>query len=398
MKNDTVDNLKEKVILFVISPLAAFLYSLQDVKTKSSYFVFFLFCTLFGWMLIADFEFADAYVYKNQFLQFAVSPDHNMRQVLSEYFTPDSLEKDIYRYVLFWLAAKIGGTNYHILFMLAAVFFSYFYLKSMRFVTDNPHFEQGFYGLILLFLFTYSNCIFNINGFRFWTASWIGVYAILKILKDHNFLYLLLLIILPFIHVSMPLLIIMVALSWIMRKRMRIVIPLLVSSFFVSVFALKFLELIQPYLPPVFQGLIWSYTQSTTALDGFEETGPLYAQILSFLPFLLLMAMTVLLLVEKNNFTSQKGKEVLGFYLVFYTITNILAAIPSGVRFTFIAMPILVYVWIENYDVMKKYNMFWYLIPVAFSYRLLYLFRNLMEMTTSIFYMAPLPYQIFYNL
>ena len=37
-----------KVILFLISPFLAFVYSLKRIKTKSSYVVFFLFSIFFG--------------------------------------------------------------------------------------------------------------------------------------------------------------------------------------------------------------------------------------------------------------------------------------------------------------------------------------------------------------
>ena len=398
MSNDTTANVKEKMILFLICPIIAFLYSLQDVKTRSSYLVFFLICILFGWMFVADFEAADSFRYKNEFLSFAVSPDYNMKFALESYFSENSLDKDIYHKCLYWLAAKIGGNNYHFFFLLGAVVFSFFFLKSMKYVTDNPNFQQGFYCMVLLFLFAYSNPIFNINGIRFWTASWVGVYVLFKLVVDHNYWYFLLLVLLPTMHISMFLLWAVFALSWLLRSHINGLIPLLFISFLISASSLLLVNYFQSFLPPVLYKLIWSYTQSSNALDRLNSEGVLYAQVLNYLPTLLLMLMTFLLIYNHKKIVSKKSREVFGFYLAFFTIINFLSAIPSVGRFTYLTIPFLIYVWVDNFEITRKYNKYVLLVPVAYAYSFLYFIRNMSAVSDTVFYLTPLPFQIFYHL
>ena len=397
MKTDTTVNLKEKLILFLICPILAFFYSLQDVKTRSSYLVFFLICILFGWMFIADYEAADSFRYKNNFLDFAVSPDNKFKSFFDDYFSPNSNEKDIYVTCLFWLAAKVGGDNYHFFFFIGAVVFSYFFLKCMKYVTENHGFQQDFYCIVLLFIFVYSNPIFNINGIRFYTASWMGVYALFKIVIDHKYRYVLLLSILPLVHISMVILWIILLFSWMMRKHISFLVPLLILSFFVSAASLLLVSFIQQFLPSVFQNLIWSYTQSAKSQE-WQNVGWGYAQVLDFLPKLLWLVMTLLLILNRKRIAVNKSREVFGFYLAFFSIINFISAIPSVGRFVSLTIPFLIYVWVDNYEVMRKYNKYVLLVPVAYAYSLLYFFRNMSAVTDSVLYLAPLPYQIVYHL
>ena len=397
---DSSRNLKEKAILFIINPFVAFLYSMQDVKTRSSYIVFFMFCVLFGWMFIAETEHLDSYRMKLMFLQFTAAPDLAIIRVLKDYFTPDSLEKDVYRYLLCWLAAKMGGSNYHYFFMLAAIGFSYFYLKSMWFVTQNRHFQQNVYMLILLLIFTFSNSIFNINGLRFYTAAWIGVYALFKLVVDHNYLYFLLMAVLPLVHGAMPVLWVIFVVCWLLRKHIRIILPLLFLSFFISAISLQAVEIVQPFMPAYVQQMIWAYTQSAMAENMMEGSSePLYARILFFLPSLFYLAMNIIIIKERKAIILNSGNEILGFCLALYTLTNFLTAIPSAGRLTILVIPFLVYLWVDNYEVLKKYDRFLLLYPIMCLYVFFRFFRdNLFEVTDSIFYFAPLPYQLFVNL
>ena len=395
---EPTDNLKEKLLLFIINPFASFLYSLQDVKTQSSYIVFFLFCILFGWMFIADFEPEDSFRYKLYFLEFAKNPNTNLGITLQDYLDGDPYTKDIYRFVVYWLAATIGGANYHYLFFIASVVFAFFFLKSMKYVTQSKQFGQNMYMLILLFIFVYSNPIYDINGFRFYTAAWIGVLAMFKVVVDHSYPYFFLLIVLPLVHISMVIMWIVVPLSLLLIKYYKIVEPLLFISFFFSFgisILLQNLETISSYLPANAQQMLWAYS----SLEKTPETAevPMYAIILTYLPTLLMMVMTFLLYRNRSHF-GKPTMKVYGFYCSFLMICNWLAAFPSGGRFIALSIPILVYLWVENYDVMKRYNKYYWIVPVCYSYSLLYFFRRLSEATNLIFYFTPLPYQIWYNL
>lgn len=178
-----------KIILFLISPFIAFLYSLRTIKTKSSYVVFFLFCVFFGLSFSVsagkdEHNRADGASYREKFELYKYVSDSEFYNRFNEYFTFEEGAKDYYFDTVAFYVSRVTD-NYHIMFMVFAIVFAYFGLKSLRFLTSEPKFDASLSCLILVYLFMI-NQIFNINGVRFWTAAWIGVYCIFQIFRNGN--------------------------------------------------------------------------------------------------------------------------------------------------------------------------------------------------------------------
>ena len=188
-----------KIILFLLSPFFSFLYALRRMNTKSSYIVFFLFAVFFGMSFTVSNVrgidgTTDGISYRNAFESYKNVSTSQYYDGLKRFFTFDEGNKD-YDTVAFYVSRITD--NYHVMFMFFAAIFAFFQLKTFRFLTTEDNFNNSLVCVLLAFLFTY-NQIFNINGMRFWTAAWIGVYSIFQIFLNDNKKYFLLALCTPF--------------------------------------------------------------------------------------------------------------------------------------------------------------------------------------------------------
>ena len=239
-----------KLILFILSPFLGFIYSLKRVNTKSSFIIFFLFSLCFGmcFMPMKNPEYIDGMFYQNYFIErtneIAENPEMEFKDFLESSVIAD---KDYYLDTMVFIVSKLSN-NYHVFFMCIAAIFSFFSLKTFRYIVNEKEFDNSYMCLLLSYLFMYIT-IFNINGCRFWTGYWIAMFALFKIFRDNKYKYLLLLAVAALCHASLWLLIPIVVLTIITKKFNRIWTILYFVSFFSGQTIILLIDNVKEYLP-----------------------------------------------------------------------------------------------------------------------------------------------------
>lgn len=364
-----------KVILFLISPILSFLYSLKKINTKSSYIVFFLTATLFGLsftVISGKTESGfDGEHYRSIFEAYEYTNTLEFREKFIEYISFQSNFKDFYFDTLSFYISRFTN-NYHIMFAIAAMVFSFFSLRSLRFLTREPEFTSTFSTYLLTYLFLY-NSIFNINGLRFWTAAWLAVYCIFQIFRNGNSKYFFLALVTPFFHGSYFIFIFVLILGITTKKFEKAWIVLLVLSSLFSSFALEFLTSISnnfgSYLPSFINNLINSYTdesyiQSLTG-SGFIWIRKLFIWLSKTYIFLLVFIFIKNNKAVKNDY---RTKDLYLFLIIWITCFNFLSVIPSlGGRFFSLSYPLISYIALLHVKNTRYKNVL-LLLPVIYSY------------------------------
>ena len=379
---------RDKIILFLLWPFAAFLYALKDIKSNSSYFIFAGFCVLFGVTFIAQNEGADSFRYVESLRQFSME-GADIWSIIAEYFTFDTNIKDLYIYVMYYLTSLFTSSNYHVFFLFVSLVFSYFYLKSMRFVTGNASFSNTLPMLLLIFLFTYSNPIFNINGVRFWTTAWVAVYLVFQVVVRQRKEYMFFLFLLPLMHAAYTMFVIFFFVIYFACKNLNVLSWLFIVSLFFSDVAYNYMDNITPYLPTFLRNMVWSYTESDNALAKMDGLGPSYARLLNALPHYFIVLLIILFIRERKRIqTDKSSKRMLLFLLGYQSLVNLCVFIPSMSRFNELSIPLVVYIWVNSYEVMKKYNKILYLIPFVYAYSLRYWLKNMLSISDPFLYLS----------
>lgn len=366
-------DLGTKIILFLLSPFFSFLYSLKRVNTKSSYIFFFLFAVFFGLNFITtdgkdENNTGDAAAYRQKFEFCKYDNFADLQRSFQEVISMENDKvRDIYVLTMIYISSFFSY-NYHVFFMFLAIIFAFFMLKSMKFFTEDENFTNTYTGLLILFLFIFMNGIYNINGCRFWTASWIAIYSIFQIFRNNNMRYLLLVAVTPLIHQSYWFFIAILFIA-LLTKSIGIFWKIcFFISFFISSFAIEFITDITDYLPSSLQFLIERYT-TDEAIENMYRTNQYQIIRRTFrLLFNIYVNYIVILFIRNENsiISNYKTKKIYQFILIYMSIVNSVILIPSlGVRYQILALPFIAYIWLIEFESKQKYRRVLWLFPLV---------------------------------
>lgn len=401
-----------KYVLFLCSPFLSLVYSLRSVNTKSSYIVFYLFAVFFGlsFTVTSDWENSsnkiDGMVYRAYFEQESNNVRYsrnnafmNYAEGLKGFLSFDDGKKDYYRDTINHFIARFTD-NYHVMFMVVAMFFAFFQLKTLRFFTSHKNFDNTIFSLILLFLFTY-NGIFNINGFRFWTAAWVAIYSVFKIFLVGDRRYLILAVFTPFFHGSFWFFIAILAIAFCFRKYDKAWIIAFFLSFFFSSFISDFIEISYSVLPTFITRMIDSYAsdeaiERRTSIQGtgFYFLGVIFKTLLNiYINVLIVLLIRKIDIIKKNAETY----SLYQFFIVFVTITNFVMFIPSlGGRYLLFTYPMLAYIILACYKDMRYSKNWIYILPFVFFMSLQQLVRLYVMVLDETFFVSS-PFYLIYK-
>lgn len=384
-----------KLILFLINPFISAISSLKNIRDGISHRILYLWFLIFGIGFSALDENADSFRYVENFMVEHRYSWYQYIDVVKEWLTFESNIKDVYAVTVNVLVGQFSD-NYHWTYFIYAAIFGFFYIKSLCIFIKNEKVSKNYVFYALLFMFCFSNPIFNINGVRFWTAAWIGVYVALNLFVKKDYKKLPLLILMPLIHGSSVIWVAIMGMGMLLRHFQKITVVLYIASAFVS--AVSYLDLLNDYsglLPQFMQNQIWSYTESEMALEriaGHSEYGAAYADFLIALPkyFQIVLAILLIFNRKKINKNFHIG-QLMTITLAMAAITNFLSGIPSMGRFQALVIPFLIIVWSYNYDILKKYDKYFYVVPIVYAYSLLYWCRHMSGVTELYLYVLPAP-------
>lgn len=392
-KYSSLEENKIKLILSFLYPFGAYIYAFKNIGSKTSLIVLYIFYLFYGWTFTPKNVAADSYRYAEDFYnaQTQYSRD-GIRGIIEEWRNEDEVvdsdtEKDLFVPITNYCLSKMTD-NVHFLFLFYAALFGGFMVLSLRYVVTLPTFKNDLAGLALVFIFLFSNPIFNINGIRFFLAGWIATYAVFKIFKEKKYIYLLLLFSTYLIHVAYSIYIV-IALIALVASNIKAIVKVLpivfFISFFVSSFAAELINSFESYFPPIIQHLIDSYLSD----ENIARTGQMYsayAKFLNWLPLLLWNVMMMLIIINKHS--ELRSNKIYTVVLILLSFSNFMIAVPSvGVRFIQLCVPFVVYLWLQTMTDTKWHKYIKYT-PVLYCYILLYWFRNTISISDPFLYLT----------
>ncbi len=389
-----------KLGLFAFNPILGLFASLRNLKSNSSYVIFFVFCLLFGISFTVPENknmgyTGDGVSYRIKFERTAQFDNNDFEEFVNNYFEFDDGSKDLYMKSASFMVSRFTD-NYHFIFAFYALVFASFMLLSFRFLTSHENMSQTLLCFLLATFFIMSNPIFNINGTRFWTASWVGVYSIFQIFHNNNKRFFLLSILTPLIHVSFLAFVLMLFIALFLRKYDKLWMILFILSFFLSEVSLLLLETIQSYLPSFISKVIQLYTDSNI-IETKQEQAVWYAFIFKVPPRLAINFIVIFFykyreLIYKSHFSS----DLFRFLIVWMTFVNFTMFIPSvGIRFIHLAIPIIAFIILDVFYE-KKFTKLLLITLVCMLPSYAYFINLTFEVTEIQFYITN-PFYLIYD-
>ena len=340
-------------LLFILWPLLSFFIAFYEYRSTWAKNIVWLFVAFFGYTMVISHEGMDANRYRDQFIEAAQSNTSTV--VTPDLYAEDNEYLDILAPFLNIIISKFTE-NYKFLFLVYGLIFGYFFSRNLWLLLDRIRYRLTIISSLILFLFFLVNPIWNINGFRFWTAAQIFVYGTLLFVLEGKKAGLLIASTALFVHFSFMLPLIVLFSYSFLGNRITLYFYFFVFSLFITELNLEFVRDNLGFLPTKYEHRIESYTSEEYVIKIKSRTEELvwYAKYKNMaLKYSIYALLIALYWVGKPLIKSKKPIYVLlSFTLLFYGMANIVSLIPSGGRFISIASALslaVIFLYTQNY-------------------------------------------------
>lgn len=330
---------------FFINPFFTFLYALYNYNQIYVKNILWAFTVFFSMTFSVGLETAGADI--NRYM-FWVEQLHGQSMSFGdaiEYFK-NSQEVDVARTFLSILVSRFTDNGYYLIIVFGIIY-GYFFSRNIWFVYERLR-GNKLRGIVILLI----TCLFlilpiwNINGFRFYTASQAFLYGLLPYLYDGEKRKLFWCFISPWLFHFAFLAPVLILLGYmVMGNRYNLYFIVFLGSFFIKELDIsQFNQLVDNYLPKSFVERSEGY-RDQEAISAFQERELLstdkrwYAVLYNpALNWSLAAFLTVLYFrLRRILETNKKLLGVLSFTYLFFAVSNILSTLPSGGRFLSLA-------------------------------------------------------------
>lgn len=246
-----------------------------------------------------------------------------------------------------------------VLTMVFALIFGFFFSRNIWYIMQRLEGKLQYITILLLACFLLVNPIWNINGFRMWTAAHIFIYGLLPYLCEGKTRYLFVSVLSIAVHFSF-LVPVGVLLSYMIAgNRLILYFGLfLFTAFFAEINIAAFNNIMETYAPEALQERTSSYRVEGPDRPGMSvaEQGPgrrWYAEWQNrALRYSIIALLIGLFITGREFFAKHKyWMNLFCFVLCMYTAANLMSSLPSGGRFFTIAnlsaLPLLI-LYIQN--------------------------------------------------
>lgn len=337
------------IAMFLLSPVLGIIEAFKNLRNKQSRITIFLFCLCFGFCFSVGTNrtegSTDGISVRIHFEQGKNLSGAQYLSYLSDYFEYDSGKQDIYTVTMAYLVGRLTS-NYHFFFLALALVFAIFQIKCLYYFVKEENFTNSLVCIILTCLFLWNN-IYNINGGRFCTAAWIGLYCVFRIFHDRKPIYLLLSLITPIIHVSFVVFPILIVVTYVIKEYRKPLIALFIVSWIFSFFAedvqVPFLHNID--LPLILMQKVESYADPVYIKNLSQGAGYYWVGLL-FKALSRNYINLLILFIALNDYKIKdiRSLQITRFMLVLAIVANFGMVVPTfGNRFLYVDYALVAY-------------------------------------------------------
>ncbi|MBP8959659.1 MAG: EpsG family protein [Bacteroidales bacterium] len=301
--------------------------------------IFWLFCIYFGFVFIISSEGPDSARYANTLIELSKS-DLTFSNLISALYTTETNYVDIVQPLITFIVSRFT-TNYHVLFAVFAFIFGFFYSRNLWFLLERINGKITIVCFIFILTFALIISVWNINGFRMWTAAQIYLYGMLPFLIEGDKKKLFWTFFSVFVHFSFFFPVAVVFLYLLAGDRLTVYFWFFIIASFITEINIESVKEFISSLPDVFRLKLIGYTSEeyTERVKSASESLNWYVPYSSAGVRGVVYAFSIAAFIKcRNLLKSEKGLlNLFSFSLLFYGFANIARNIPSGGRFITVA-------------------------------------------------------------
>ena len=378
-------NRPNSYFFFLIAPFLTFVYSIFHLKKKESLYIVGAFFILYMYSIeynLNEWYDLDGWNHASYYEQSTISDFvYNIKTAfLLEQIPQGNWFLDSYINIVGIIAKSLGG-SYHLFFALVALFYSTFFIKSLRMILRECKFDDRLVSAIMIFWLFMSFHIYSLTGVRFASAIWFSIWCTLKLYIDKDKKYLAILFLSTQIHFTFWFYCIIVLVGYFFGKNEKLWIVLALISSFLMIIPESSVENIIQQLPSLFSERALSYgvDRSNEVKDAISQSN--FRKYLDPLGSFIQVVILVMLIYDKNKMMKKRYYNVFLLLLVVTTFTNIVSFMPDMGRFRTLCNPLKI-ICLSMIPLTRPMKACIYLIPLT-------MIRGLIDLVTPSFALLP---------
>lgn len=328
-------------LLFFVWPFLAAVSAFRNYRKPWAKNIFWAFCAFYGATLAigVESEGMDIVGYVSTYQEM-----HERTMTTEEvinYFK-QSGEIDVLRVTISYVLSRFTGSQ-AALTLTYGLIFGFFLSRNIWFLLNRLEGKIAPMVTLLLICFFLVNPIWNINGFRMWTAAHIFLYGMLPWLIDGNWKKLWVSALSIMVHFSFVLPVGVLIGYIFVGNWMAVYFGFYIVTMFFSELNLEtFNAYLEAYAPEILQERTYYYRTEASVENLQDGGGVTYNWYVIWfqraLRWSILGYFVILFIKGRSFFSENKGYASLySFTLLFYGVANFISLLPSGGRFLTIA-------------------------------------------------------------
>lgn len=342
-------------LLFLLSPIASLVSSLRNFREPWAKNVLWLFVVFFGYTFVVT-GFMDSARYSQRLAEMAEHGVGDVQDLFSLIYQKDKGYVDILEPLVTFTLSRFTS-NSRILFAVFGLIFGYFYSRNLWFLFSRVKEKIRAEALPFLVLAALVIAIWQINGFRFWTAAHIFIFGIIHIHRGRVFKGYLFAFLSIFVHFSFVFAFGLALLHLVLGNRVMVLYVLYFVSFFISEIKPEAIRGYAAFVPDVFQERADGYTNEEYR-EGIEKTYETANWYVTMRYIALRYSLNLVLLFifyryRKSLISDRTISGLVCFALLLASAVNLVKSVPSMLRFQFVSDFIMfsaLFLLIQSFD------------------------------------------------
>jgi hypothetical protein len=361
-------------LAFLVWPFFSFVYALINIQSRYAKNIIWLFCAFYGSTFVISTEEMDASRYRRLLDEMYAARNQPFLDLLIEPFQQGIYSAtDVYAHLLTISVSRFTN-SFELLFFLVGGVFGYFYSRNAAYILPYLHKRRlGLFGGLMIAILLTIIPFWNINGYRFYTATHMLLFAMLRVVIEKKYRYFWVVLLTPLVHGSFLGIVGACGLYLIIGNRYQWYLAALIVALFSSGINPAAINKNTKEAPIYMQNKVSGYTskdyikfvQKNTVGQVWYVEGHIQA-----LKFIVYSFVAFVWFKRKKILTNRVAVSLYSMSLYMLTLAALVAGIPSGGRFFSVAVLFLgvLMVYVAQHRAIEAWWARWlgyiYLLPV----------------------------------
>jgi hypothetical protein len=347
----------ESYVLWFLFPFLSLIQAITHYKESWAQNILWLFIIFYGFTFVISNDQLDASRYSKALVHAHQQEATSVADFISLLYNEETNYVDIVQPLITFLVSRFTA-DARILFAIFGFIFGYFYSRNVAFVLSfvNERVKKEAIPYLLLFIFIVS--IWQINGFRFATATHVFIFGLFKFAHGNRTKGILFCLGSVFVHFSFVLPLGILLIHLVIGNQMVFTFIIFFASFFISQVTPEAVRGFSEYVPEVFRERSDRYTSDLYLKARAQQAMKAANWYVGWRMLTLLYLTNIILVFVIVRFRKLFQRDrlmltLLCFSLLLFAVSNILSSLPSlGVRFQMVALVILfasLFLFVQKY-------------------------------------------------